>query len=192
MIIAPRRASAIMRAPASAGRGAGPPGVPSARMQPRGPMKRMFTAANCNGARATRTRRVRLGMRRQVVTMNQSMLTPTSQCSSATYQTDPRRRSIAPNTSPAGPAAQASFSARPKCAVTDSAVCTRLDDVSPNLVQTALSVTAHFGRALNEACAAGPAGLVFGAIDLRLGSVWYVALLHWLVGVSMDWFIVTT
>src|SRR3989454_8897748 len=70
-------------------------------------------------------------MRRHVVTMNQSMLTPTSQCSSATYQTDPRRRSIAPNTSPAGPAAQASFSALPKCAVTDSAVCTRLDDVSP-------------------------------------------------------------
>src|SRR5881296_431383 len=67
-----------------------------------------------------------------------------------------------------------------------------MGDTSSNLVQTALSVTAHFGRALNEACAAGPAGLVFGAIDLRLGSVWYVALLHWLVGVSMDWFIVTT
>src|SRR5439155_825400 len=53
-----------------------------------------------------------------------------------------------------------------------------MGDTSSNLVQTALSVTAHFGRSLNEACAAGPAGLVFGAIDLRLGSVWYVALLQ--------------
>ena len=67
-----------------------------------------------------------------------------------------------------------------------------MGDRSSNLVQTALSVTAHFGRALNEAFAAGPAGLVFGAIDLRVGSIWYVALLHWLVGVSMDWFILTT
>ncbi len=61
-----------------------------------------------------------------------------------------------------------------------------------NLVQAALSVTAHFGRALNETVAAAPAGLVFGAVDLRVGSIWYVALVHWVVGVSMDWFILTT
>lgn len=67
-----------------------------------------------------------------------------------------------------------------------------LGAASANVVQTALSVTAHFGRALNETLAAAPAGLVFGAIDLRVGSIWYVALLHWVVGVSMDWFILTT
>ena len=63
---------------------------------------------------------------------------------------------------------------------------------SSNVVQTALSVTAHFGRALNETLAPVPAGVVFGAIDLRVGSIWYVALLHWIVGVTMDWFILTT
>jgi hypothetical protein len=30
---------------------------------------------------------------------------------------------------------------------------------------------------------------VFGWLGLRLGSVWYVAVIHWVVGVSMDWFI---
>jgi len=68
----------------------------------------------------------------------------------------------------------------------------RLGAGAANLVQTALSVTAHFGRAVNETFAAAPAGIVFGAIDLNVGSIWYVALLHWLVGVSMDWFILTT
>jgi membrane protease YdiL (CAAX protease family) len=67
-----------------------------------------------------------------------------------------------------------------------------LGAASSNVVQGALSVTAHFGRAVNETLAAAPAGLVFGAVDLRVGSIWYVAVLHWLVGVSMDWFIVTT
>lgn len=58
-----------------------------------------------------------------------------------------------------------------------------------NVLQTAVSVTAHFGRALDETFAAFPAGLLFGWIGLRLGSMWYVAVLHWMVGVSMDWFI---
>lgn len=55
-----------------------------------------------------------------------------------------------------------------------------------NLVQTALSVTAHFGRALPETAAALPAGLVFGAVALRTRSVWYGAAIHWTVGVTMD------
>jgi membrane protease YdiL (CAAX protease family) len=62
---------------------------------------------------------------------------------------------------------------------------------SANAIQTALSVIAHFGRAPDETFAAIPAGLLFGWIDLRIGSVWPVAILHWLVGVSMDWFIVS-
>src|SRR2546430_17196499 len=67
-----------------------------------------------------------------------------------------------------------------------------MGDRSSNLVQTALSVTAHFGRALNEASAAGPAGLVVGAIDLRVGSIWDVALLHWLLGGRMGRVVFTT
>lgn len=63
----------------------------------------------------------------------------------------------------------------------------RLGDGPANLIQTALSVTAHFGRPLDETIAALPAGLLFGAVDLRIGSVWYVAIVHWVVGVSLDW-----
>jgi membrane protease YdiL (CAAX protease family) len=58
-----------------------------------------------------------------------------------------------------------------------------------NAAQTGLSVTAHFGRAMTETFSAIPAGLVFGWIGLRLRSIWYVAVIHWVVGTSMDWFI---
>lgn len=60
-----------------------------------------------------------------------------------------------------------------------------------NAVQTAVSVTAHFGRALNETFAALPAGLVFGWVTGRIGSMWYIAVIHWVVGVSLDWFTLT-
>lgn len=65
----------------------------------------------------------------------------------------------------------------------------RLGGHPANLVQTGLSVTAHFGRALPETLSALPAGLVFGAVALRTRSIWYVTVIHWTVGVSMDWFI---
>ncbi|HEX9691664.1 MAG TPA: CPBP family intramembrane glutamic endopeptidase [Gemmatimonadales bacterium] len=58
-----------------------------------------------------------------------------------------------------------------------------------NASQTGLSMTAHFGRAINETAIAFPAGLLFGWIDLRVGSLWYLAIVHWCVGVSMEWFI---
>jgi membrane protease YdiL (CAAX protease family) len=61
-----------------------------------------------------------------------------------------------------------------------------------NATQTAVSVTAHFGRALDETFAALPAGLVFGWVTGRIGSVWYIAVVHWLVATSLDWFILTT
>jgi membrane protease YdiL (CAAX protease family) len=67
----------------------------------------------------------------------------------------------------------------------------RLGEGMANVVQTALSVTAHFGRALNETVAAFPAGLLFGWVDLRLRSIWYVAIIHWLIGASVDFYIVT-
>ncbi|HEX9704891.1 MAG TPA: CPBP family intramembrane glutamic endopeptidase [Gemmatimonadales bacterium] len=68
----------------------------------------------------------------------------------------------------------------------------RTGDGLANAVQTGLSVTAHFGRALDETAAALGAGALFGWITLRTGSVWYLAVVHWLVGVSLDWFIVAT
>lgn len=65
----------------------------------------------------------------------------------------------------------------------------RLGGSAANVLQTALSVTAHFGRAINETAAALPAGLLFGLVDLRIGSIWYITIIHWTTGVSMDWFI---
>ncbi|MDH3291233.1 MAG: CPBP family intramembrane metalloprotease [Gemmatimonadota bacterium] len=62
---------------------------------------------------------------------------------------------------------------------------------SANAVQTGLAVTAHFGRALNEVFSALPASFVFGYVTLRVRSIWYVALIHWTVAMSMEWFILT-
>ena len=64
-----------------------------------------------------------------------------------------------------------------------------MGDGPANLAQTGVSVTAHFGRSLDETLPSLPAGLVFGWLTLRLRSVWVVALLHWVTGVSQDWFI---
>jgi membrane protease YdiL (CAAX protease family) len=58
-----------------------------------------------------------------------------------------------------------------------------------NTTQTGLSVVAHFGRPMTETFSAIPAGLAFGWISLRVQSIWYVAVIHWVVGMSMDWFI---
>lgn len=68
----------------------------------------------------------------------------------------------------------------------------RIGALPANLLQTAISVTAHFGRPFDEVLSAIPAGLLFGWIDLRVGSVWYVAVIHWMVGASLDYFILTT
>jgi membrane protease YdiL (CAAX protease family) len=64
-----------------------------------------------------------------------------------------------------------------------------MGDVAANLSQTGLSVTAHFGRAASETFAAFPAGLVFGWVALRTGSIWPIIITHWVVGISCDWFI---
>jgi len=66
----------------------------------------------------------------------------------------------------------------------------RIGRGAANAAQTGLSVTAHFGRVMTETLSAVPAGLVFGWIDLRVGSIWYIAIVHWAIGTSMDWFIV--
>lgn len=62
----------------------------------------------------------------------------------------------------------------------------RLGEGTANVIQTALSVLAHFGRPITETFAAVPAGIVFGWIGLRLESIWYVAILHWLLGAGVD------
>lgn len=60
-----------------------------------------------------------------------------------------------------------------------------------NALQTALSVVAHFGRPFTETFIGVPAGLVLGGVSLHVRSMWYIAIIHWLVGVSLDWFILT-
>jgi membrane protease YdiL (CAAX protease family) len=65
----------------------------------------------------------------------------------------------------------------------------RLGNTAANLSQTGLSVTAHFGRAFNETSSALPAGILFGWVTLRVRSIWCIAIIHWVVGTSCDWFI---
>ena len=67
----------------------------------------------------------------------------------------------------------------------------RFGFASANIIQTALSVVAHFGRPFTETASAIPAGLAFGGIARHTGSVWYVVIIHWAVGVAQDWFIVS-
>lgn len=67
----------------------------------------------------------------------------------------------------------------------------RFGAANANVTQSALAVTAHFGRAVNEAISALPGSLVFGLVTLRTGSVWYAALIHWTVGMSMEWWMLT-
>lgn len=60
-----------------------------------------------------------------------------------------------------------------------------------NALQTALSVIAHFGRPFTETFIGVPAGLILGGVSLRVRSMWYIAIIHWVVGISLDWFILT-
>lgn len=64
----------------------------------------------------------------------------------------------------------------------------RIGGVNANGVQTALSVTAHFGRSIMETASAVPGGLIFGYVSLRLHSIWYIAVIHWTLGMSTEWF----
>ena len=66
----------------------------------------------------------------------------------------------------------------------------RLGFAGANIVQTALSAVAHFGRPLPETLAAIPAGLAFGGIARQTRSIWYVVVIHLVVGAALDWFIV--
>jgi membrane protease YdiL (CAAX protease family) len=65
----------------------------------------------------------------------------------------------------------------------------RLGFANANMIQMALSVLAHFGRPCTETMSAIPAGLAFGGVARHTGSVWYVVLIHWVVGTAQDAFI---
>jgi len=58
------------------------------------------------------------------------------------------------------------------------------------LIQTIPSTLVHIGKPQGEVFAAVLGGVLFGAIALRTRSILYVFLLHWLIGVGLDVFIV--
>lgn len=67
------------------------------------------------------------------------------------------------------------------------------DDIGPtaaNLLQACLATAFHFGKPWGEMAAAFPASLLFGWATLRTGSIWCALAVHWVVGVSLDWFLV--
>lgn len=67
------------------------------------------------------------------------------------------------------------------------------DEIGPvaaNLLQACLATTFHFGKPGMEMAAAFPASLLFGWATLRTRSIWCALAAHWVVGVSLDWFLV--
>jgi uncharacterized protein len=64
-----------------------------------------------------------------------------------------------------------------------------LGDWNAILVQTLASCLVHIGKPAGEIYGSIIAGLVWGVIVFRVRSLWAVLLTHWLVGVSLDFFI---
>lgn len=56
------------------------------------------------------------------------------------------------------------------------------------LVQTSITTLLHIGKPTGEIVSALFAGLLFGALVLRLGSVWPLWLVHWALGAATDFF----
>lgn len=55
------------------------------------------------------------------------------------------------------------------------------------LVQTAITTLLHIGKPQPEIWSALAAGFVFGALALRLRSIWPLWLIHWGLGLATDW-----
>jgi membrane protease YdiL (CAAX protease family) len=65
----------------------------------------------------------------------------------------------------------------------------RLGDLDAVLVQTLATTLVHIGKPVGEIMGAIPAGLVWGAVAFRTRSIWPIVLVHWLLGASLDFFI---
>jgi membrane protease YdiL (CAAX protease family) len=66
----------------------------------------------------------------------------------------------------------------------------KFGEMNAILIQTVPSVLMHIGKPDGEIFASFVAGIVFGMIALRTRSFLYVFLLHWLIGVVLDLFII--
>jgi membrane protease YdiL (CAAX protease family) len=67
-----------------------------------------------------------------------------------------------------------------------------LGDWNAILVQTLASCLIHIGKPAGEIYGAILAGLVWGLLVFRTRSLWPVVLMHWVLGVSLDFFICFT
>ena len=65
----------------------------------------------------------------------------------------------------------------------------RMGATRANLLQSVLAVVAHVGKPGVEILAAFPGSLLFGWITLTTRSIWWATAIHWMVGVSLDWFL---
>jgi membrane protease YdiL (CAAX protease family) len=63
-----------------------------------------------------------------------------------------------------------------------------IGDLAAILVQTAASTLLHIGKPLGETWAALLAGFLFGALMLRMRSIWPLVLVHWGLGLLTDVF----
>jgi membrane protease YdiL (CAAX protease family) len=66
---------------------------------------------------------------------------------------------------------------------------TSLGDLNSLLIQTIPCCLVHLGKPVNEILASIVASLVFGYLVLRTRSLWYVIVMHWLIGVLLNLFI---
>ena len=67
-----------------------------------------------------------------------------------------------------------------------------LGDWNAILVQTLASCLVHIGKPVGEIYGAILAGLLWGYIVFRARSLWAVLVMHWVLGVSLDFFICFT
>jgi len=63
-----------------------------------------------------------------------------------------------------------------------------IGDLAAILVQTAASTLLHIGKPMGETWAALLAGFLFGALMLRMRSIWPLVLVHWGLGLLTDVF----
>lgn len=66
----------------------------------------------------------------------------------------------------------------------------RLGAGGANLLQATLALMLHFGKPPLEMAITFPASLAFGWSVLVTRSIWYAVVIHWVAGVTLDWFLV--